>query len=122
MTYTWSSARCVRYNEDFIGEEHPCYWCGQLLTDMLNCKTCSDCYGIFCPHCGKCWCNVGPEELDALKFLRNKYCCRWFNFKGGLKAEDIWLLDLVPGFQLALDYCRKKKGILREVTNGITRI
>ncbi len=112
MVYTWSSAKCVRYNDSFEGEDHPCYWCGKPLLDMVNCKTCSDCHGIVCPHCGKCWCNVGQVEFDALKILRNKYCCKWFNFRTGVKKKDNFLLELVPGFQLALDYCRQRRGVL----------
>lgn len=115
--YCWSSAKCVRYNEDFSGENHPCYWCGVPPEDMFSPKVvwCMTCGGFRCPSCGKCWCNVSQEESDALKFLRDKYCCNWRNFKIGIvDAGDLHMAGLyVPGFKLALDYCRTKKGFVR---------
>lgn len=110
--YDWNSAKCVRWGEGFDGENHPCYWCGIPPKDMLGPETawCKKCYGFFCPSCGRCWCNVSEEESEALKFLRDKYCCNWSNFKLGFKSEDLRSLNLVPGFELALDYCRNKKG------------
>ena len=110
--YSWGTAKCVRYGEDFTGESHPCYWCGIPPKDMSwnGVKWCQKCHGFFCPSCGKCWCNVSFEESIALQQLRNKYCCNWFNFKKGLQPEDSGLLVSVPGFKLALDYCRAKKG------------
>lgn len=114
MTYSWDTKHCVRYGEDFTGENHPCYWCGKPPKDMLgpDTKWCERCHGFFCPHCGKCWCNVSKLELSALKKLRNKYCCNWYYFKKGINSSslDVPLLSRVPGFILALEYCRRKKG------------
>jgi len=110
--YSWKTAKCVRYGEDFTGENHPCYWCGIPPKDMLSKDIvwCRKCGGFECPSCGHCWCNVSFEELTALKQLRNKYCCNWWNFREGLKPEDSGLLVSVPGFKEALDYCRERKG------------
>lgn len=110
--YRWNTAKCVRYGEDFTGENHPCYWCGIPPQDMLSKAIvwCRRCGGFECPSCGKCWCNVDKDCFVALKILRNKYCCNWFNFKKGIQEEDIKYLELVPGYQKALDYCRAKKG------------
>lgn len=111
-TYNWGSAKCVRYKEAFDGENHPCYWCGKPPKDMLGPEItwCDTCGGFFCPSCGKCWCNVGEKEFEALKILRNKYCCNWLNFKSGLQDPDRELLQLVPGFEAALNFCRHRKG------------
>jgi len=111
-TYSWDTKRCIRYGENFTGEEHPCYWCGLPLTDMLNLSFCSKCGGVHCPHCGGCWCNVSKEKFDALKKLRNKYCCTRYHFMRGIEDKDKQLLDLVPGFSKALDYCRRWKGVI----------
>ena len=110
--YSWKTAKCVRYGEDFTGENHPCYWCGippdnMFSPDIVWCKKCG---GFECPHCGKCWCNVDEDSLTALRLLRNKYCCNWFNFKKGIQEEDIKYLELAHGFRKALDYCRARKG------------
>lgn len=112
--YCWSSAKCVRYNEDFSGEDHPCYWCGVPPEDMSSPKLvwCLSCCGFFCPTCGKCWCNVPKADFMVLKKLRDKYCCNWPNFKEGITdCVDLELAKaVVPGFKLALDYCRSRKG------------
>ena len=117
--YSWGTAKCVRYGEDFSEESHPCYWCGIPPKDMLgeDIVWCEKCGGFQCPNCGRCWCNVPENEFKALQELRNKYCCNWFNFKAGfdlIDCNDLFLLDLVPGFQKALDYCRTKKGFKKE--------
>ncbi len=77
--YSWGTKKCVRFGDDFTSEEHPCYWCSIPLKGMLgpDSKWCDKCKGIFCPECGKCWCNVIPEQFEALKKLRSKYCCTW---------------------------------------------
>lgn len=112
-SYSWNTAKCVRYNEDFTGESHPCYWCGVPQPIVLEgVKWCEKCGGFECPHCHKCWCNVPGPELQALKALRNKYCCNWNNFKKGiLDTSDLEAVELfVPGFKKSLDYCRERKG------------
>ena len=108
--YSWKSARCVRYHNHFEGENHPCYWCGIPPEDMCgpNTNWCKKCGGFICGNCGKCWCNVSRVELEALRALRNKYCCNWKNFRMGLQLEDSYLSELVPSFQKALDYCRNR--------------
>jgi hypothetical protein len=111
--YSWVTAKCVRYGEDFTGENHPCYWCGKPPQDMLgpSSQWCKACGGFACPDCHRCWCTGPEEEVQALRTLRNKYCCNWLNFKVGVNCEeDLPLLRLVPGFKAALDYCRAKKG------------
>jgi len=112
--YSWKTAKCVRYNEDFTGENHPCYWCGEPPEGMLgpDIVWCKKCGGFKCPHCHKCWCNVPGPEFQALKALRNKYCCNWWNFKKGIvDPSDLEVVEvLVPGFKKALDYCRERKG------------
>ena len=112
--YSWSTAKCVRYGEGFEGENHPCYWCGVPPEDMFSpyMEWCDKCNGYECPHCGKCWCNVPEDEYMALKYLRNKYCCNWINFKKGMEPKDeLYVASvLVPGFREALNYCREKKG------------
>lgn len=110
--HTWSGDRCIRNRRgrSFVGEDHPCYWCGKPLTDMLNLDPCNDCGGIFCPSCDNCWCNVSDEEFEALRQLRRKYCCNLFHFRTGVRvADSIDLLRLVPHFVTALDYCREKE-------------
>lgn len=110
--YSWKTAKCVRYGEDFTGENHPCYWCGVPPKDMLSPDIvwCKKCGGFQCPTCGKCWCNVPGAEFEALKELRDRYCCNWWNFKAGIKDGDRYLLNCVPGFEAALDYCGQRKG------------
>jgi len=100
-SYSWGTAKCVRYGEDFVGENHPCYWCGVPPEDMFSedVKWCIKCHGFFCPHCGKCWCNSGEEEVQTLQVLRNKYCCNWFNFREGLQPADT---SLPPEFSTRL--------------------
>ena len=112
--YSWGTKPCVRFSDNFDGEEHPCYWCGNPMTNMLNPKDsdiCDNCHGILCPTCGKCWCNVSTEQFSALKKLRNKYCCTKYHFRRGLEDKDKQLLSMVPGFRLALEYCRRRKGV-----------
>ena len=107
--YSWTTARCVRFGEDFSEESHPCYWCGtpqKIVWEGV--KWCKKCGGFQCPSCGRCWCNVPENEFKALQELRNKYCCNWTNFKKGLQPEDSGLLASVPGFKKALDYCRER--------------
>jgi hypothetical protein len=118
--YSWKTAKCIRYGEDFTGENHPCYWCGEPPKDMLGPDIiwCEKCGGFRCPSCGKCWCNVPAGNLEALKFLRNKYCCNWPNFKRGMVAVDRPLLRFVSGFEKALDYCRTRKGFTKKVNPG----
>jgi len=112
--YSWGTAKCVRYNEDFTGENHPCYWCGEPPEDMLgpDLVWCQKCGGFECPRCGKCWCNVPEGDFIILKRLRDKYCCNWWNFKAGIKpGVDLAVMEeFVPGFKKALDYCRERKG------------
>lgn len=110
--YSWKTAKCVRYGEDFTGENHPCYWCGVPPKDMLgkDLKWCQKCGGFECPSCGKCWCNVDEACFIALKILRKKYCCNWWNFVKGIQEEDTKYVELVPGFGVALNFCRSKKG------------
>ena len=115
--YTWSTAKCVRYGEDFTGESHPCYWCGVSPREMTatGVSWCQKCHGFVCPECGKCWCNVSDEEKRALQTIRNKYCCNWLNFKRGVDAKDLdFIRTSVPGFKKALDYCRERKGFKDE--------
>jgi hypothetical protein len=111
--YSWKTAKCVRYGEDFSEESHPCYWCGvpqKIVWEGV--KWCEKCGGFECSSCGKCWCNVEGDKLGVLQKLRDKYCCNWLNFKKGvLLGVDLAMVRIyVPGFKAALDYCRARKG------------
>ena len=109
--YSWSKNPCVRFHDNILDEEHPCYWCGTPIPISSLTKFCKNCGGAVCQNCGKCWCNVSREESDSLHILRDKYCCNWHHFGKGFEESDNNLLSTVSGFRSALNYCRGKKGV-----------
>lgn len=97
---------CVRYGNMKNSETHPCYICGHPIpVTIAYCR----CGIIKCPECGSCACpsSMSKEVFDALIKLRSKYCCNPINFSNGLDfAGDRTLLDLVPHYIDAFNYCR----------------
>ena len=109
----WATPACFRLKKkrDFESEEHPCYWCGESRKIDWKVIFCESCHGFECLVCGKCMCNMEDDQYEALRVLRHRYCCNSYYFKRPIKKEDKPLLDLVPNFVKALDYCRMKEGI-----------
>ena len=110
MSKTKLFGPCVRYGNMTSDEEHPCYICGYPIPVTIEyCK----CGIIKCPKCGACACSSSMSEdtFNALITLRSKYCCNPFNFAEGLdlaqyRKVERKLLELVPHYKTALDYCR----------------
>jgi len=110
MSRADSFGPCVRYSNMEWDEKHPCYICGYPIPVTIPyCK----CGIIKCPKCGACACpsSMSEEVFEALITLRNKYCCNPINFAQGinlgLEPKKITkLLELVPHYKTALDYCR----------------
>ena len=100
---------CVRYGNMKWGEKHPCYICGYPIPVALEYCECGI---IKCPKCGACACpsSMSKEVFEALITLRNKYCCNPINFAKGvpkfIPLEEKKLLELVPNYETALNYCR----------------
>lgn len=111
--YTWSNHPCVRCGEAMYGEKHPCYYCGAILEIDESYKPCKKCEFAPCPNCGICLCNASIEVRSATMYLRDKYCCTLPWFQIGIEDLDQEKLKLVPNFEKALTYCRKKRGFLR---------
>ena len=100
---------CCRYGNMKWDEKHPCYICGYPIPVTIEyCK----CGIIKCPKCGACACpsSMRKEVFEALIKLRNKYCCNPINFAKGIpeftSLEEKKLLDLVPHYETAFNYCR----------------
>lgn len=115
MSYSWTNNKCVRYYDHKEGEEHPCYWCGTPIPIKVGMSCCPNCGGAFCPECKKCWCNILVGEAEALRKLRDKYCCNLIHFTNGVQPgdpEENLIKQFVPCFQQALDYCRERRGVI----------
>ena len=108
MNYKWGGKfHCVRYGQDMSGETHICYFCGTTLDLKTGgSQACPSCHFEKCPGCGICFCNAKPEVQVAARVLREKYCCRPEPYVHGIYEGDRWLLDYVPSFEAALNYCR----------------
>jgi len=103
--YRWDRPKCVRFGEDMTSEVHPCYFCG-LPTKIEEMNFCDKCGFYNCSNCGiGCVCNSN-KQIEAMKYLRNKYCCNLTNFELGQVGSELETLRLVPNFFSALNYCR----------------
>ncbi len=111
--YVWGRDRCVRAGRISPDEEHPCYFCG-VPVNISTAVYCEHCGFYQCPNCGGCYCNTQDEERQALRYLRDKYCCSSEFFKKGIQSEDGYYLRLVPHFIDALNYCRMREGDVKE--------
>lgn len=107
---------CWRYKYGQVDkkENHPCYFCGNLLpmkfVDKIECKICGT---MVCPSCHNCLCTITDLQYQTLIRLHKKYCCALPKYTGHVELESPYDTTLERGFVKAINVCydaEKKNG------------
>jgi hypothetical protein len=106
-TYNYHRS-CWRYKHGNVrkSEDHPCYFCGELLpmkyVDRRECVVC----GIMkCPACHNCLCTITDLQYSTLIRIHKKYCCHLDKYNGIIELDKPCDPTLANNYLKVLQTC-----------------